>query len=336
MSDSSSAAVQAHGDASMVRGWPALALAAVVLAAAIYSFAPRPNPPFPETVVRSDQLQVNGLARDGSRLIAVGEQGHIMLADSPKGPWTSAKVDPPRGSTFNQVLTVGGVALAVGHDAWIVRSTDRGANWKEVSFNKEQSDPLLGIAGPFDGKIYAFGAFGLFMSSSDQGVTWVKEAHPALADRHLNAMTRLNDGTLLVAGERGLLARSADAGQTWQALPEIYPGSFFGVLTLPGNGVITFGMRGNAFVSPDNGRTWQKSNVPEVVSLFAGAVNDRGEIMLAGASNAVFLSTDGGSSFRRVSQNMRRDLVSVLPLEGGVRLTAGEGGIRLFQPEGSK
>lgn len=334
MRDSSSAAVQAHGDASIVRGWPALALVAIVLAAAVYSFAPRPNPPFPETVVRSDQLQVNGIVRDGSRLIAVGEQGHIMLADSPQGPWSAAGVNPPRGSNFNQVLVAGGAALAVGHDAWIVRSTDRGANWKEVSFNKEQSDPLLGIAGPFDGKIYSFGAFGLFMSSSDQGVTWIKEAHPALADRHLNAMARLNDGSLLIVGERGLLARSTDAGQTWQALPEIYPGSFFGVLRLPGDGVIAFGMRGNAFVSPDNGRSWKKSNVPEVVSLFAGAVTDNGEIMLAGASNAVFVSTDGGANFRRVSQNMRRDLVHVLPLEGGARLTAGEGGIRLFQPGG--
>ncbi|MGH8454162.1 MAG: hypothetical protein ACRES4_10220, partial [Nevskiales bacterium] len=80
MSDRASTAGSVYpGGSSLRGGWPALALTLIVLLAAVYSFSPRPNPPFPATEVRSNQLQINGLAASGARLVAVGEQGHIML-----------------------------------------------------------------------------------------------------------------------------------------------------------------------------------------------------------------------------------------------------------------
>src|SRR5437016_830504 len=103
-----------HIRGSAIRGWPASALVLVVLGAAGFAFSPRPAPPFPPTAVHPDQLLVNGLAREGSRLVAVGEQGAILIADNPAGPWNGAKVEPNRGSTFTAVAFVGdGIALAV-------------------------------------------------------------------------------------------------------------------------------------------------------------------------------------------------------------------------------
>lgn len=66
---------------------PALIISLLVLAAAAYSFSPRPLPPFPETVVRADGLLLNSLAVNGNRWVAVGELGHILIADDPSGPW---------------------------------------------------------------------------------------------------------------------------------------------------------------------------------------------------------------------------------------------------------
>src|SRR3546814_10192212 len=37
-----------------------------------------------------------------------------------------------------------------------------------------QPDPLLGIAGPFNGRIFAFGGFGLMLKSEDQGQNWTR------------------------------------------------------------------------------------------------------------------------------------------------------------------
>ncbi len=338
--------------ASAYGSWPAYLVVSLVLAAAVYAFSPRPNPPFPPTQIEPDGLQINGLARDGSRLIAVGELGHILLADDARGPWNQAKIEPQRGSPLTQVAFVGeGLALAVGHDGWILRSEDRGETWKEVAFDTERADPLLGIAGPFEGKIFTFGGFGLFQASTDLGQTWqpvslVKQEAAAaptadadpfaaytqgaggISDRHLNAMTKAGDGSLLLVGEKGLLARSTDNGATWEQLPEIYPGSFFGTLSLPSNTLLVFGMRGNAFYSKDFGKSWTKSGIPEAVSLFGGAVTPQGQPVLVGDNNIVLVSSDDGASFARRSHNERRLLANILPLSESEWLTTGEGGMR--------
>jgi len=364
MNDMTSTTARAGSVKSSFRaGWPSLLFAAAVAAAATYAFSHRPPPPFTPTQVFADKLQVNGLARIGNRVVGVGELGRIMISDDPKqGAWREAKVEKPRGSTLTQVLAVEGALIAIGHDTWILRSEDRGETWKEVNFSTESSDPLLGIAGPFAHKLYAFGSFGLMMVSEDAGKTWkrqmvveegaaepepepvaVAEADPyadpfanfqaekdtGIGDRHFNAMTKAADGSLWMVGERGLLAQSTNGGKTWKAQPEIYAGSFFGIMTLPSRALLVYGMRGNAFYSKDNGRTWKKSKVPEALSLFGGTRTLKREVVLVGASNAIFVSGDDGLTFKRVSASEQKGIAAVLPLDTGDLLTGGEGGIVL-------
>jgi photosystem II stability/assembly factor-like uncharacterized protein len=352
-------------ESSALSGWPAYLLTLLVAGAGAYAFSPRSIPPFPPTEVKADQLLVTGLAHQGSHLVAVGEQGHILVADSVNGPWLEARVEPKRGSTLTQVVLLkDGVALAVGHDSWILRSQDRGASWKEVHFDAERSEALMGIAGPFGGKLFAFGAFGLFLSSSDNGATWqaetlVEAAKPGakaapvaessdpfaaytsgggggsqgIAEHHLNAMAGGADGTLMLVGERGLIARSTDNGQTWSTTDPIYAGSFYGVMaTAPGNWVV-FGMRGNVFRSQDNGLTWTRSQTPAQTSMFGGVLTASGKITLVGASNTAFVSSDGGATFTLDSRGGgRNDLAAVIPLSDGSRLVAGVAGIRVDRP----
>ena len=344
-----------------LKGAPAYAVVLLVLGAAVYSFSHRPLPPFPPTEIHADRLLINGLALQGSRIVAAGELGHILYADSPDGPWIEAKIDKDRGSTFTRAAFTGDkTALAVGHDGWIVRSTDGGATWKEVAFDEQRPDPLLGVAGPFDGKLFAVGAFGLYETSTDGGVTWtnapiniVKDEKPgvkkaaavdpnadpfanftagdAQPDRHMTAMVRLADGSLLLAGEKGLLLQSADLGASWKELPSIYEGSFFGALALPDGKVLVYGMRGNAFTSADNGKTWQKSEMPLNVSLFGGTLLADKSIVLVGDNNLVLKSTDGGAHFAVASQaahhGLAASLAEVVALPGGGLLTSGDGGV---------
>lgn len=335
-----------HGvQSSMVRGWPSLLLTMTIIGAAAFSFSPRPAPPFAPTQIYPDRLIINALARSGAKLTAVGEDGVILNADNPAGPWTQAKVEPTRGSVLTQVLVVDDhLALAVGHDAWILRSEDGGTSWKEVFFDKERSDPLIGVAGPYDGTIYAFGAFGRFMVSTDQGKTWLPQTHEAMGDHHLNAMTKIGDGSLMLVGERGLMVQSRDAGVTWTKLPEIYNGSYYGVLPLPSSpvpssaqgvrtegAILAFGMRGNAFVSADLGKTWSKSEIPDNKSLFGGTVTDKGQIILVGASNTVMVSDDAGAHFHRASEVDRWGLATVVPLPDGTALVGSDGGIHVHK-----
>lgn len=353
----------ATASGGVLAAWPAHLMVLLVIAAALYSFAHRPLPPFAPTEVRPDKLLVNGLAQQGNRLIAAGELGHILVADSPDGPWREAKVEPQRGSMLTRAAFIGDkLALAVGHDGWILRSTDAGESWQEAAFDEARPDPLLGIAGPYDGKVFAFGAFGLFMTSDDQGQTWqstplnvaeeggAKKPEPAAdpdadpfanfsaqdsqADRHLNAMTRLPDGALVLVGERGLVLQSRDLGASWKPLGNPgYEGSFFGVLALaggPGVRVLAYGMRGNAFYTDDLGKTWTKAETPRMASLFSGIVLKGGDIVLVGDNNTILLSQDRGAHFALADEAKIRGLAAglaeVLELPGGL-LTVGDGGI---------
>lgn len=341
------------------RRWPAILMSLLVLAAAAYSFSPRPMPAFPATQIHPEGLLINSLAEQAGRWIAVGELGNILIADDAAGPWRSAKLGTARGSTLTRVQFVGeGLALAVGHDGWILRSTDRGETWNEVAFDDELTDPLLSISGPHDGQIHAVGGFGRYLVSSDLGATWTarrveeipkpeaEAAPPApspfpggdpfamvdqgISDRHLNAIIGLDDGRLLLTGESGLIARSADGGLSWEALPEIYAGSFFGALALPNNGAIVFGMRGHVFVTRDGGDSWTRATVPAEVSMFGGHRRADGQIVLVGASNTLWVSDDEGLSFRVGLPADRAILADVLPVDGGW-LTAGERGLRVQQ-----
>lgn len=313
---------------------PAYLVTLVVVIAAIYAFAPRSHPPAPETKVHPTDLLVNGLAQQGERLLAVGEQGHILIADRSDGPWREAKVTPERGSTLTQVAFIGDkTALAVGHDSLILKSTDSGETWKEVSFDPERSEPLLAVAGPFDGNLFAIGGFGQFMKSTDNGDTWARDPeHPALGDRHLNAMVKMSDGSLLIVGERGLLALSCDNGRSWEALPEIYPGSFFGALALPDKGVLVYGMRGNAFMSHDLGVTWTKAQLPGAIAIFGAMVDASGALIMVGENNAVLKSTDNGATFVSIFDGERKRFTAVLPAAGDGFVVAGEGGVTVQHP----
>lgn len=376
MSATAATAVQSRSAGAVSVGrWPALVFTAVVAVAATYAFSPRPAPAFAPTVVHPDGLLVTGLARSGSRLLAVGEQGRILVADDARGPWHEAKVEPQRGSTLTQVKFIDDkTAIAVGHDGWILRSTDGGESWKEAffiaspaadaadagaapdaGFSAEppgddagaapaesgwtppplQPDPLLGIAGPFDGRLFAYGGFGLMLSSTDGGQSWQRISAEAISDHHLYGIVRAADRSLIVVGERGLMARSSDGGQSWSKLPSVYDGSFFGALVLPSKALLAYGMRGNVYRSEDDGKTWQKSTTPVSSSLFGGNVSPRGEIVLVGAGSVILVSNDDGRSFTQPLPGNPHDLAAVLPLTSSNLLTAGDGGLQLTQIGGA-
>lgn len=388
---------KAPDHASSTGGWPALVFTLIVAAAAAYAFSPRPAPPFAATEIHPDGMLIDSMARNDDRLLAVGEQGHILVADSVKGPWHEAKVTPQRGSTLTKVKFMDDkLALAVGHDGWVLRSTDRGETWTEAFFiptpNEDddsagpasaggliapppdagtsaeppadasmsaeppddagssaepptsdwgeadagadtamplQPDPLMGIAGPFSGRIFAFGGFGLMLKSEDQGKSWQRVTDEALGDHHLYAMVRAADGSLIVAGERGLMARSVDNGDSWKVLPQIYDGSFFGVLALKSKALLAFGMRGHVFRSADNGETWQESKVPTGSSLFGGDVSADGNVVLVGAGSTLLFSNDDGRSFTQPLDTAFNDLATVLPVTDNSWLVGGDGGIKL-------
>ena len=75
---------------------------------------------------------VNGLllevARDGDRLLVVGERGRILWSDDGGQSWTQASV-PVSLAITSVTFAGGGDAWATAHDGYLLHSDDRGATW---------------------------------------------------------------------------------------------------------------------------------------------------------------------------------------------------------------
>jgi len=308
--------------------------AALLLAAVLVAGLPRPvaspaSVPPDDRPVEKARLAARslllGAARAGSRLVAVGERGHILLSDDDGKSWRQAEV--PTHATLTAVhFPDARRGWAVGHDAVILHTEDGGERWQRQYHDPAREAPLLDVwfRGPQEG--YAIGAYGLFLATRDGGKTWRKRSI-AEEDFHLNALAAAPDGRLFIAGEAGHLYRSDDGGWSWRDLPSPYAGSYFGILA-PGRGrVLVFGLRGKLFRSEDTGATWEPVPSGTHASLQGGAVLPDGRIVIVGLGGAVLISGDWGRTFSASARPDRRGIATLLPADRHALVLFGESGV---------
>jgi photosystem II stability/assembly factor-like uncharacterized protein len=286
------------------------------------------------------------LAVAGSRLVAVGERGHVLLSDDQGASWRQAKSVPTRAMLTAVYFVDSDYGWAVGHDETIVNTVDGGENWTRSHFAPEAQQPLLDLwfANRVSG--IAVGAYGAYFTTNDGGRHWSSakfapppakvpqhdgEAAPGEGDLppdyHLNRIVGVGN-RLYVAAEGGQLYRSDDRGATWRVLPSPYEGSFFGLVPIRGEGLLAFGLRGHLYKSADAGETWAQLDSHTTAMLTDGiAINDL-RVIISGLAGVMLVSGDGGETFRLTQQDDRKGLSAVLPGPAGKVIVAGEGGVR--------
>lgn len=310
------------------------------------------------------------LVESGSRAIAIGERGAVILSED-RSTWRQAG-DVPTRATLTALSAVGSKVWAVGRDGVILASQDGGERWTVQrkdpwrpadgggAGDARHGAPLLDVLFLDENRGYAVGAYSLFLETSDGGTTWSErrilgDAAPAAAaaaggdgkwtfsrdelkiedesEPHFNAITRTSDGSLLIAGERGSLLRSRDNGATWQRLKLPYDGSMFGAIGFDGQRAIVFGLRGHAFETEDLGDTWRELKTDTELSLLGGVKLAGGGVALVGANGLVLVRRNATDPLRAGAIDPAGALAAVLPIEGGgAFLVAGENGVARYQP----
>ncbi|MCY7293905.1 YCF48-related protein [Alteromonas sp. a30] len=218
--------------------------------------------------------------KDSSKLVAVGERGHILVSQDGKS-WAQKTV--PTQSLLTSVYINGNTVWAVGHDAIILGSKDGGESWSVKQFLPKLQRPLLDIHFKDDSNGIAVGSYGVFFRTTDGGETWAREYHTSflhpddkdyvesLKDEdpefyreemssilpHLNRIS-YHDGRLLLAGEAGLVSYSDDYGQTWKRIDMGYYGSFFDIKTLENGNILAAGLRGSVYQSSKDMEEWKR------------------------------------------------------------------------------
>jgi photosystem II stability/assembly factor-like uncharacterized protein len=256
-----------------------------------------------------------------NRLIAVGERGHILISDDGDN-WQQVSV--PSLATLTSVDFVGDFAWAVGHDATILGSKDKGVSWSLLHFDPELERPFLDVLFLDQNQGIAIGAYGLFYRTTDGGKTWLRELHPEFLnpdDReyieelkledenfylqemasilpHLNSISKSGE-RLLLAGEAGLLAFSDDLGKTWQRMEINYSGSFFDIKETLSGRIFAAGLRGNLYELDKTNQQWQKIESGSTSSLNAVVSINIEKSMILGNNGAMVSITKDRASYKQ-------------------------------------
>jgi photosystem II stability/assembly factor-like uncharacterized protein len=277
---------------------------------------------------------LNGLARAGERVVAVGQRGHALYSDDAGQTWLQAKV-PVSSDLVAVTFPTPSLGWAVGHDGVVLHSADAGATWTRQLDGRTAGQQMAayyaaeaakGSLGPaadaaklveeakrfaaqgaenpfldvwFENERTGFvvGAFNLILRTDDGGKTWEPWFHRTENPNtlHLYAI-RPAGGALYVAGEQGLLLKLDPQSRRFRAVELPYKGTLFGI-TGGARSVVVFGLRGNAYRSTDGGRSWQKIETGLQVGLTGGAT-EAGRIVLVSQAGHVLVSSDDGASFK--------------------------------------
>lgn len=306
------------------------------------------------------------VTRAGQRLVAVGEQGIVLLSDDHGVSWRQARV-PTSVALTNVRFASASQGWAVGHGGVILHSSDAGETWvKQLDGNQlariELAAAEAGAGAAAEGSaarrrladaqrwvadgadkpffdIYfsdidtglVVGAYGLILATQDGGKTWQSLRH--LVDnpkgRHFYSIAA-NGAERYIAGEQGALYRSTDGGRSFTELKTPYNGSYFGVLRGAAGELLVFGLRGNAYRSGDDGASWQRVDTGLPVTLTAGTQRSDGSLLLTDETGRLLHSPDRGRHFTALPVAQPSPFTGIVQAaDGGLVLSGARGMNRL-------
>ncbi|MFD2644589.1 WD40/YVTN/BNR-like repeat-containing protein [Pseudomonas japonica] len=304
-----------------------------------------------------------GLAEAGSRLVAVGQRGHILFSDDAGLHWRQARV--PVSSDLTSVhFPNPSQGWAVGHDGVVLYSSDAGETWTRqfdgrqvgqrmleryqpfaaahpedqvlvalvndaVRMKEEGADkPFLDLWFENERTGYIVGAFNLIFRTDDGGRSWIPWGDRVDNPNALNlyAIRRVGED-LFVAGEQGLLLKLDPVAGRFVQVSTPYGGTYFGVTGKPG-AILVFGLRGNVYRSVDGGVSWSKVEFGLQQSITASTVAADGRIFLFSQAGDALVSADDGKSFQPLPNKVLTPVAAALASDSGALVVAGPRGLR--------
>ncbi len=318
--------------------------------------------PAVESALASKGL-LQGVARAGNALVAVGQRGHIVVSADGGATWKQGKV--PVASDLTAVYFVGDKkGWAVGHDGVILNTVDGGATWNlqldgrranelllasleskaaaapasealklalvEARRYKEQGPdkPFLDVWFSDENTGYAVGAYNLIFHTHDGGKTWESwfdQARTIPKFFNLYAI-RPAAGTVYIAGEGGLVLKLDKASERFVRRADALQRQLLRCRWMPSRRWSCSGCAAMSTAPTTTASPGTKVETGLTAAVVGGATSAKGELLLADAGGRIVASEDGGKTYQKVA------VKNSLPIFG---LTdAGNGRLALVGPRG--
>jgi photosystem II stability/assembly factor-like uncharacterized protein len=294
-----------------------------------------------------------GVTLAGTRIVSVGQHGHIVYSDDQGKNWSQAAV-PVSCDLVSVQFPTPQKGWAVGHDGVVLHSSDGGASWvkqfdgraaaqlmastysggafaiEAQKISEQGADkPFLDISFENETTGFVVGAFSLIFRTTDGGKSWTPWYDRIDNPRrfHLYAVRNIGQEVYITA-EQGTVFKLDQQSGSFKSIKTPYTGTYFGITGKPG-ALLAFGMRGNAYRSSDNGSNWQKVETGVPVGLMGATVTADGKLVLVSQGGHVLVSTDDGASFMPVKIDHPAPTAGVAAVDKGTVAMVGPMGVKV-------
>lgn len=268
---------------------------------------------------RTDRYQA--VARHGSNLVVVGNQGVIVYSSDNGASWKRVEL-PDWPALIDVTACPNGNFVALAFAPLVFVSMDAGASWTPRPIPTSESPQALTCAP--DDKIWVVGAFTNRWASTDAGQSWVETTHDE--DALLTTVQFFDAHNGVITGEFGTVMTTTDGGESWVTHPplvdEFYPQAAF--FKNPQTGWIS-GLGGVIFHTADGGETWTEQATETVVPLYG--LEQVGDTMYSVGGEGTLLRYDG-TRWRLVDHGkpIRLYIRAIQALDDARAIVAGVGG----------
>jgi len=175
-----------------------------------------------------ETADLHSLALRGSRVIAVGSGGTILVSDDNGETW-APQISGTQATLHAVTFLDEGEAVAVG-DGVVLISDNSGDSWSPADLPENTGVELRAIGGT-SSLAYAVGLAGAVLMSEDNGQSWVELEHPTESDlvgvdlRHAvlasdGTLYTYSDGEWVWTGDFAAPVEAVDPGLSWVVLTD--------------------------------------------------------------------------------------------------------------------
>lgn len=228
-------------------------------------------------------MMLTDATRAGSRIVAVGERGVVLLSDDDGKNWRQARGVPAAATLSAVSFADGKHGWAVGQWGVILATADGGETWERQRMDTVVDQPLFSVLFTSDRDGIAVGLWSLMLQTHDGGKTWSRTPLPkppggGKADRNLYHIFADASHALYVVSEQGMVLKSTDGGASWIYLSTGGKGTLWSGVATPDGRLVVGGLLGSLFESSDGGTTWSalrpctRSSITDLVATGGGLI----------------------------------------------------------------
>lgn len=225
----------------------------------------------------ADQLSILGVTTTDTRVVAVGDRGVVLLSDDNGKSFRQARTVPVNTALTDVYFADNLHGWIVGQWGVILNTTDGGETWAIQRIDVSTDRPIFSVYFKDPDHGFAVGLWALLLETHDGGHHWIETKIPRptghSVDQDLN---------------------------------------FFKIFSGPGSATYISAEHGFVLKSADDGRTWEYHETGFKGSLWSGAANSDGTLLVSGLRGAIYRSVDAGVTWARSASGVTSSIVSVL------------------------